>query len=249
MKRKLMFGDCLERMKEIPDNSIDMVLTDPPYGTTACKWDCIVPFDPMWDELKRIVKPNGPILLFGQNPFTANLIMSNPKMYRYDWLWNKRKGANVFMANKMPLKVIENISVFYKKLPNYYPQKRKNPKGVESRNNYKVKMGKTNETKNTFEASGKKELKYAESYEPDKLLPNTLLEFSKPSRPVHPTQKPVELLEYLIKTYTLECETVLDFTMGSGSTGVAAKNLKRNFVGIEKDREYFRIAKQRIKDA
>jgi len=242
----LLLGDCLKLMKSIPDKSVDMCLTDPPYGTTACKWDTVIPFAPMWEQLHRVVKDNGAICLFGAEPFASILRSSNIKNYRYDWYWNKKKGANVLMANKMPLKIIELCSVFYSKAPMYNPQKRDNPNGADGRNKYKVSMGKTSETKSTFESSAMAELNYSPSYEADKLLPTTLLEFSKPHKPIHPTQKPVPLLEYLIKTYTLEGETVLDFTMGSGSTGVACKNLNRKFIGIEQDDKYFQIARDRI---
>lgn len=236
-----MFGDCLERMKEIPDNSIDCVLTDPPYGTTACKWDTIIPFEPMWEQLKRITKDNGAICLFGQNPFTSNLIMSNPKMYRYDWVWDKGRGYGHLVAKKQPMVQHELISVFSSKQANYYPQ------GLiagKFNNNRPAKAkGKTSDLFNKERSIG------VSSYTN---YPKTIKLFPKDGygrNNFHPTQKPVKLLEYLINTYTKEGETVLDFTMGSGSTGVACKNLKRNFIGIECVKEYFRIAKQRIKDA
>lgn len=231
-------------MKEIPDKSIDMVLTDPPYGTTACKWDSVIPFEPMWAELKRVTKPNAAICLFGGEPFSSSLRMSNVKLYRYDWIWNKRKAANFLFANKQPLKKTENVCVFYKSQPSYFPQKRINPLGPQKSGREGI-----GNTIHDHLPNAPKQSKAGKSYESDKLLPDNILEFSKDAKPFHPTQKPVPLLEYLIKTYTLENETVLDFTMGSGSTGVACKNLKRNFIGIEKDKEYFRIAKQRIKDA
>jgi len=241
MKRKLMFGDCLERMKEIPDNSIDMVLTDPPYGTTSCKWDTVIDFELMWRELKRITKGNGAICLFGSEPFSSALRLSNIKMFKYDWYWNKKFGGNFVLAKRMPLKSIECISVFNldKKLPLYYPQMMLRDKpikqgGTKTSEAIPVKHNSKTHTKKT----------YTHKY------PLTELNYPKElGRTVHPTQKPVALLEYLIKTYTLENETVLDFTMGSGSTGCAAKNLNRDFIGIENDKEYFKIAKQRIKDA
>ena len=241
MKRKLMFGDCLERMKEIPDNSIDMVLTDPPYGTTSCKWDTVIDFELMWRELKRITKGNGAICLFGSEPFSSALRLSNIKMFKYDWYWNKKFGGNFVLAKRMPLKSIECISVFNsdKKLPLYYPQMMLRDKaikqgGTKTSEAIPIKHNSKTHTKKT----------YTHKY------PLTELNYPKElGRTVHPTQKPVALLEYLIKTYTLENETILDFTMGSGSTGCAAKNLNRNFIGIESDKEYFKIAKQRIKDA
>ena len=241
MKRKLMFGDCLERMKEIPDNSIDMVLTDPPYGTTSCKWDTVIDFELMWRELKRITKGSGAICLFGSEPFSSALRLSNIKMFKYDWYWNKKFGGNFVLAKRMPLKSIECISVFNsdKKLPLYYPQMMLRDKaikqgGTKTSEAIPIKHNSKTHTKKT----------YTHKY------PLTELNYPKElGRTVHPTQKPVPLLEYLIKTYTIENETVLDFTMGSGSTGCAAKNLNRNFIGIENDKEYFKIAKQRIEDA
>lgn len=243
-----MFGDCLERMKEIPENSIDMVLTDPPYGTTACKWDTVIPFEPMWKELKRITKDNGAICLFGSEPFSSALRMSNIKMFKYDWVWRKNRPANINCGKIRPMKYTEDIIVFCNgKKENYYPQMlertesgKKRAKGKLTR---KAFTGEHNSTKSVIDPHAK----LAEN--PDKVFPRDILEFSRLNKTVHPTQKPVALLEYLIKTYTLEGETVLDFTMGSGSTGVACKNLNRNFIGIEKDKEYFRIAIQRIKDA
>jgi site-specific DNA-methyltransferase (adenine-specific) len=239
MKRKLMFGDCLERMKEIPDNSVDLVLTDPPYGTTVCKWDTVIPFEPMWRELKRIAKANGAICLFGSEPFSSALRMSNIKMFKYDWIW-KKGPTNFLNSAHQPLRNTEIISVFYKKKPIYCRQKVEKIRWQTHGNQGKP------ETVGRF---GEKNLKEKRD---DYAFPRTIIEHIKKEdtrKIVHPTQKPVALLEYLITTYTLENETVLDFAMGSGSTGVACKNLKRNFIGIEKDKEYFRLAKQRIKDA
>lgn len=242
----LMRGDCLERMKEIPDGSVDMVLCDLPYGTTGCKWDVVISFEALWAQYRRIVKSDGALVLFGQEPFSSALRMSSLDMYRYDIIWNKRKAANIMSANKMPLKVNELISVFYREHPTYNPQKSVNPKGPSTRHKYKVVMRKTDETADTFDRSGKSELKYSDGYEADKLNPTTIVEFSKDAKPVHPTQKPVALLEYLINTYTNAGDTVLDNTMGSGSTGVACVNTGRKFIGIEMDEKYFAIAEQRI---
>lgn len=235
---KLILGDCLEVMQHIPAQTIDLVLCDPPYGTTACKWDSIIPFEPMWKDLNRVSK--GAIVLFGQNPFTANLIMSNPGLYRYDWVWNKRKAANFLFGNKQPLKKTEYISVFYKKQPPYFPQKTAAKNVIE-----KARAG---NGKAIFEHMKNAPMQSVpgKSREFDKRLPDNILEFSKPWKPVHPTEKPVPLLEFLIKTYTSEGDTVLDFTMGSGSTGVACKNLGRKFIGIEKEQKYFEIAQTRI---
>lgn len=244
MKRKLMFGDCLERMKEIPDNSVDCVVTDPPYGITACKWDIVIEFGPMWKELNRIVKETGAICLFGSEPFSSMLRVSNLQMFKYDWVWQKDKATNHLNAKKQPMRRNEIISVFYKKQCLYRPQlTKKDPKNIRPPTNKRKQA----ENYGKMTAESKREIPVDMSY------PNETLTFRGCSgdkgKSLHPTEKPIELLEYLIKTYTLEGETVLDFTMGSGSTGVACKNLKRNFIGIEKNREYFRIAKQRIKDA
>ena len=241
----LMKGDCLERMKEIPDGSVDLILTDPPYGTTACKWDSVIPLEPMWNELKRIIKPNGAIVLFGSEPFSSALRMSNIKNYKYDWYWNKNHGANFAQANKRPLNVVETISVFYKKPPTYNSQKIQNPKGEEKRHRYSP-----SKQKDVFigqVAMANEYAKKGNSYEPNMLLARSIITFSREHRPIHPTQKPVALMEYLIKTYTNENETVLDFTMGSGTTGLACMNTKRNFIGIERDDKYFDISVKRIK--
>ena len=239
-----MLGDCLERMKEIPDGSVDMVLADPPYGTTACKWDSVIPLEPMWEQLKRVIKSNGAIVLFGQEPFSSVLRVSNLKMFKYDWVWDKKHGANFAQANKRPLKNIENVMVFYDKPCFYNPQKIQNPKGEEKRSKYPPSL-----QKECFVGQVAMNADFAHfgsKYESDKLLPKSILVFSRDSKPVHPTQKPVALMEYLIKTYTNEGETVLDNCMGSGTVGVACKNLNRKFIGIEKDETYFKIAQDRI---
>jgi len=231
-------------MKEIPDGSVDMVLTDPPYGTTACRWDSIIPLEPMWEQLKRVTKPNGAIVMTASQPFTTTLIASNMKMFKYCWVWNKKKAANFLFGNKMPLKITEDVVVFYGKQPTYNPIKRVNPLGSQKPGRKGIGNTIKDHLPNCPERS-----KAGKSYEPDKLLPVSILEISKPHKPVHPTQKPVALMEYLIKTYTNENETVLDFTMGSGTTGVACANLNREFTGIEKVEEYFNIAQTRIEEA
>lgn len=242
---KLMQGDCLERMKEIPDGSIDMVLTDPPYGTTACKWDSIIPLELMWAELKRIIKPNGAIVLFGAQPFTSILGASNVKQLRYSWTWRKTRATGHLNAKKMPMKDIEDILVFYKKLPTY------NPQGIEPCDkemwNSKSDSLRGVETSPTSVVTGG--IKHAQYKQTSTGYPRQLLEFASAGSTVHPTQKPVALMEYLIKTYTNEGEIVLDFTMGSGTTGVACMNLDRLFIGIEIDKDYFEIAEKRIHDA
>lgn len=247
----LLNGDCLERMKEIPDKSVDMVLTDPPYGTTACKWDSVIDFKLMWAELKRITKDNGAVALFGSEPFSSALRMSNIKQFKYDWVWKKNRGSGFVTAKLRPMKYHELISVFYARQPAYYPifeeysdsTKKRFKNNSRLNNDITRKEKKSNSLNNIVPSE--------ESYNLERgKYPSNVLDFNIPhtanNTRLHPTQKPVALLEYLIKTYTLEGETVLDFTMGSGSTGVACKNLNRNFIGIEKDDKYFEIAKERI---
>jgi site-specific DNA-methyltransferase (adenine-specific) len=222
-------------MKDISDKSIDMILCDLPYGTTACKWDVIIPFEPLWEQYKRIIKDRGAIVLFGSEPFSSYLRMSNIKQYKYDWVWDKKKGGNPLLSKIQPIKVTETISVFHSGI--YYPimTPRDKPK---SRGSNKGFLSET--TNNAFT----EDKTYTEYY------PKNIIEVSNASQvnKLHPTQKPVALLEYLIKTYTLEGETVLDNTMGSGSTGIACINTNRNFIGIEKDDKYFEIAKKRIEE-
>ena len=243
----LLHGDCLELMKTIPDNSIDMVLTDPPYGTTACKWDTVIDFELMWKELKRITKDDGAICLFGSEPFSSHLRLSNLKMFKYDWVWDKKRISNPFMAKKQPLNNIELISVFYFKQCPYFPIPRKlsvkKPLSKKGHN-----KSHTTDTTGSSKLMTKRESK--QTGYPKRLLDTipVMNNLSKDKAGLHPTQKPVALLEYLIKTYTLENETVLDFTMGSGSTGVACKNLNRKFIGIEQDGKYFSIAEKRINE-
>ena len=224
-----MQGDCLERMKEVESGSVDMVLTDPPYGTTACKWDSIIPLEPMWEQLKRVIKSNGVIVLFGSEPFSSFLRCSNISQYKYDWVWQKRP-VNFLNAKKQPLRKTERISIF--------GGKTYNPQGL-------MPCNKINKRSNSTETNGLHGLSNVSKFTN---YPTDVLEFIG-ERGLHPTQKPVALMEYLIKTYTNEGETVLDFTMGSGTTGVAAKNLDRNFIGIELDETYFNIAKLRISEA
>ena len=233
----LLNGDCLELMKTIPDGSVDMILTDPLYGTTACKWDSVIDFTLMWEQLKRIIKPNGAIVLFGSEPFSSALRISNIKQYKYDWVWDKKKPGAIGIAKYQPLRYTENISVFYGKRCNYFPIMTEREKVKISRN-YKH-----SEINHESQAAMSENKEYTHKF------PSNILEFSNASQKgkLHPTQKPVALLEYLIKTYTQEGETVLDFTMGSGSTLVAAKNTNRHAIGIELDETYFKIAQERIK--
>lgn len=248
-------GDCLELMKNIPDKSIDMVLTDPPYGTTACKWDTVIPFEPMWEQLKRVTKDSGAICLFGSEPFSSLLRLSNRELYKYDfkWLKNRNLGANFAHSANSPIKIIEDVIVFsagkiaHKGKSNY--RMIYNPQGlIPCRQIERRRMPQkiTAFRHNISRASHSEYIREWTNY-PDNALRYDFCGVSeKKKNRLHPTQKPVALLEYLIKTYTLENETVLDFTMGSGSTGVACKNLNRNFVGIEKDDKYFEVARERI---
>ena len=233
---KLYKGDCLEVMDQLIKQGIkvDMILTDPPYGTTACKWDSVIPFDEMWERLNKLIKPNGAIVLFGSEPFSSHLRMSNIKNYKYDWVWKKSRFANQMLAKKQPLKITENISIFNSKI--YIPQ------GLVECNKI-TRQGKRITDNN---GGGIRKTEYKQQYTN---YPRNILEYRSVGKTVHPTQKPVDLLEYLIKTYTNEGEIVLDFTMGSGSTGVACVNTNRKFIGIELDEGYFNIAKERIEEA
>ena len=234
----LMQGDCLERMKEIKSGSVDMILTDPPYGTTACKWDSIIPLEPMWEQLKRITKPNGAIVITAAQPFTSILVCSNLKMFRQSLVWEKTLFTNFAMVKKQHAKKHEDILVFYSKQPTYNPQMEVGQPYIDKPRSRT--MGVTGDALPDKKAINNKGTRY----------PSSVQKFSNGNNGnVHPTQKPVALMEYLIKTYTTENETVLDFTMGSGSTGVACKNLNRSFIGIEMDEGYFNIAKDRIANA
>jgi len=240
---KLLLGDCLERMKEIPDGSIDMILTDPPYGTTACKWDSIIPLEPMWDQLKRIIKPNGAIVLFGSEPFSSALRMSNIKQFKYDWVWQKDKATNHLNAKRMPMRRNEIISVFYKKQCLYNPQLvKKDPKNIRP----PTTKRKQADNYGIMTAESVRQIPVNMSYPNETLLFRGC--FGDKGKSLHPTQKPVKLMEYLIKTYTIENETVLDFTAGSFTTGAACVNLNRKFIGIESDKGYFDIGVNRIKE-
>lgn len=232
MRIELINGDCIKEMKKIPEGSIDLVLTDPPYGATACKWDTVIPFEPMWEQLKRVTKKNGAIVLFGCQPFTSALVMSNPKMFKYSWIWIKSNVSGFANAKKRPLKKYEDVLVFSRLTPPYHPQGLRRLAVPRVR---KAKVGDTVGGNGFYDG-------YVQQYTN---YPINVLEFAS-DRKLHPTQKPVALMEYLIKTYTNEKDTVLDFTMGSGTTGVACKNLNRNFVGIELDKDYFDIASKRI---
>lgn len=228
-------------MKTISDKSIDLILCDLPYGTTNCLWDSIIPFDLMWEQYNRIIKDNGAIVLFSAQPFTTRLINSNLKNYRYSWYWMKNTVTGFAFAKHQPMRKIEDINVFYKKKPLYIPQ------GL-------VELEKPILKKRKTKISNKDTIYKEETLMKEHIIrytnyPNNVLYFNKESKTVHPSQKPVDLLEYLIKTYTKEGDIVLDNCMGSGSSGVASGNLKRKFIGIELDSNYFKIAKRRIETA
>lgn len=225
---KIICGDCIEVMPNIPDKSIDMILCDLPYGTTACKWDIIIPFEPLWKEYKRIIKDNGAIVLTASQPFTSILIMSNLKWFKYCWVWNKKISGNPLLAKYQPLKIHEDVCVFSKSKHKYIPEMRKGK--------MRVKGG------------GKSYLLNMEMSKSinDKYYPVSIIDFSNAQRGQHPTQKPVALFEYLIKTYTNEGDLVLDNCAGSGTTGVACKNLGRDFILIEKMKKYVGIARKRV---
>jgi site-specific DNA-methyltransferase (adenine-specific) len=235
----LMHGDCLKMMQLIPDGSIDMVLADPPYGTTACKWDTVIPLEAMWAELKRVIKPKGAIVMTASQPFTSALVMSNPKMFKYCWVWEKSKASNFLLARKQPLKAHEDVLIFSLSVPEYYPQK---TIGKPFKGEGRSKKGSQTELVNHVPNPTKRADNKGDRF------PRSVQYFVTAEREgcLHPTQKPVALMEYLIRTYTNEGETVLDFTMGSGTTGVACANTGRKFIGIELDQGYFDIAKERI---
>ena len=243
-------GEALETMDKLIEQGItvDTIICDPPYGTTSCKWDSIIPFDEMWERLNKLIKPNGAIVLFGSEPFSSALRMSNVKNYKYDWIWEKPTATGHLNAKKQPMRAYETISIFYKKQPTYNPIK---TQGHKRKVSSAISRGKSIER-----AKGKSKVYNDEiaekvtDYDSTERYPRNVIKFStdKQKSSLHPTQKPVALMEYLIKTYTNEDELVLDFTMGSGTTGVACKKLNRNFIGIELDAGYFEIAKKRIDD-
>ena len=238
---KIFNEDCLEGMKKIPNGSVDMILCDLPYGTTACKWDTIIPFKPLWEQYERVIKDNGAIVLTGKQPFTSQLVISNPKLFRYEIIWDKVCASNPMLAKKQPLQKHENIILFYKKQPTYNPQMEIGK--VWSRGGYTTSKLIHGENLQKFDKrkSDKSELKY----------PKSIKEFSTANRTIkllHPTQKPVSLFEYLIKTYTNEGETVLDNCMGSGTTAIACLNTKRNFIGFELNEEYYNMSLKRISE-
>lgn len=234
-KTVLLKGDCLERMKEIPDKSIDLILCDLPYGVTDCKWDVIIPPELLWDAYKRIIKDNGAIILFSTQPFTTKLINSAKDIFRYCWYWHKNAPTGFCFAKYQPMRCMEDICVFYKKAPTY------NPQGLIRLDKPKVRKGKRPDGGVYKPRTLQKDTVYTVTN-----YPRNLLDFPV-ERGFHPTQKPVALLEYLIRTYTNPGDTVLDTCMGSGSTGVAAMQSGRNFIGMEKENKYFMTAQKRLK--
>jgi site-specific DNA-methyltransferase (adenine-specific) len=227
---ELFHGDCLELMRDIPDGSVDMILCDLPYGTTSCKWDSVIPFEPLWAEYRRICKSNAAIVLTASQPFTSSLVMSNSAWFRYEWIWQKKRPVGHLNARRRPMLSHESILVFSENAPRYAPQ------GL-------VPYGKVNRrttSGDNYGAAGISNFAEFTNY------PRTVVEFDHDSNKLHPTQKPVALMEYLIRTYTNEGETVLDNCMGSGTTGVACVNTGRKFIGIEKDDKYFEVARDRI---
>jgi len=251
---KLLHGDCLEVMQTLEDNSVDAIICDPPYGTTQCKWDAVIPFEPMWEQLKRIAKKQTPIVLFGNQPFTSALIMSNVKMFKYTWVWDKKVAGNFYNAKYMPMKEHEDICVFYQAAPTYNPQRIMRSEASLKR--YPIGKQEIKIPKKSLNKTPRHAVEGGIKGRPHKCAPDgtrnprSIIEFNKSGSSKesgkHPTQKPVALMEYLVKTYTNEGDTVLDFTMGSGSTGVACVNLSRDFIGIELEREYYDIATERI---
>lgn len=237
-------GDCLELMKEIPDKSIDMILCDLPYGTTKNKWDSVLPFDKMWEQYDRIIKENGCIALFADGMFMSDLMQSNKKLWRYNLVWDKELISGFLNANRMPLRSHEEICIFYKKLPTYNPQFTEGEPLHGMGTKFSQEKNKNNNYGNFDSCNNPSAKRTGDT----KKYPKSIVKFPRPASCVmiHPTQKPVELLEYLIKTYTNEGETVLDNCMGSGSTGVACINTNRNFIGYELDKKYFEIARKRL---
>lgn len=235
---KIHFGDCIEIMKEIPDGKIDMILCDLPFGTTQCKWDAIIPFEVLWKQYERVIKSNGAIVLNAQEPFTSLLITSNPKLYRYNWVWEKSKATGYLNSKKMPLKAHEDICIFYKKLPTY------NPQMVQGKPYNKGKAHRPTETYG-------KQVSTLVKNDTGWRYPRTVQYFKtaeSEGKVYHPTQKPISLCEYFIKTYSNKNDIILDNCIGSGTTAIAAKNLERNFIGIDNEKKYYDIAVKRISE-
>lgn len=247
MIRDILHGDCLELMKDIPNGSIDMILCDLPYGTTACKWDVIIPFDKLWEQYERIIKPNGAIVLTASQPFTTELINSKRTLFRYEMIWAKNMPTGVFNANKMPMKAHENVLVFYKSLPTYNPQKTKRTEKELKR--FMKEPIVTKIENSVYGSFDKTDLgRDAEMKNPNSLLLFDVVNGRNGDKQPHPTQKPVSLFEYLIKTYTNENDLVLDNCAGSGTTAIACLNTNRQFIVMEKEQKYFDIINKRVKE-
>ena len=242
---KLINDDCLKVLPTLANNSVDLILTDPPYGTSSCKWDSVIPLDKMWKELQRVIKEYKPIILFGSEPFSSYLRTSNIKWFKYDWVWEKQRGSNFLNYKYQPSKNYEIISVFSNGATSFVKNNSNCPYNPQMVNGlpYEIKQGKGGDA---VVREGSRTGKQIITKNNGTRYPNAIQKFNFDKEKLHPTQKPVALLEYLIKTYTNESDTVLDFTMGSGSTGVAAKNLNREFIGIELDEKYFNIARERL---
>lgn len=232
-------GDCLQIMETLPNNSIDLILCDLPYGTTSCSWDAVIPFEPLWSGYKRLIKENGAIVLFGSQPFTTDLISSNRAWFKYEIIWEKPNPSNPLLANKQPMKNHENICVFYQKQPTYNPQM--------TRRLEKDKRRQKEQINGILKTTGQSRI--IPSTDKEMKMPMSVQFFNRGFDGMHPTQKPIDLLQWLILTYTNKGETVLDNCMGSGSTGVACHLTGREFIGIEQDKEYFDIAEKRLNEA
>ena len=240
-KIELIQGDCLEKMKDIPDGSIDMILCDLPYGTTACKWDSILPFDKLWKEYERIITDNGAIVLTASQPFTSALVMSNPKMFKHEWIWEKQKAANFMNMKTAPAKYHENILVFAKNTPTYNPIM------------WQIEESKRDKRKTVNHCIEPKESHYGNmkikirKEDDGSRYPKSILKIDKSiNKNLHPTAKPLELMQYLIKTYSNEDDVVMDNCMGSNTTGLACKELNRQYIGIEKEKSYYDISVKRV---
>jgi len=239
----LIQGDCLDKMKDIPDGSVDMILCDLPYGITACKWDFVIPLSELWEQYNRLIRPDGAVVLTSSQPFTSKLIMSNIKYFKYTWTWIKNKKTGFLNAKKQPLRQTEDVVVFYRKHPTYNPQKTYGHKPVNSYTKHTSDGETVGKTKRGMSGGGQTDR-----------YPVNILNFAVVNNDnsggdkFHPNQKPVDLMEYLIRTYTNEGDAILDNCMGSGTTGVACRNLGRNFIGIERDQEFFETAEKRINE-
>lgn len=246
MTQKVWHGDCLELMRNIPDKSVDMVLCDLPYGTTACAWDIIIPFDKLWSQYERICKEDSPILLFGSEPFSSHLRLSNINLFKYDWIWSKNRGTGIATAKTRPMKSHEIISVFYKK-PKYFPIKERTAsEHIANCAKKNLKRNITSQSEHHKSLSGIYGGDFSEFINPKSVIKFDTVNNRAKDR-FHPTQKPVDLCEYLIKTYSIDGDLILDNCAGSGTTLLAAKNLNRQFIGIEKEKEYYDVCLERLK--